>query len=30
MKQIGNAVPPIVAKVFFEQVIRTLRLADGV
>ena len=29
-KQIGNALPPIVAKVFFEQVVRALRLADGV
>ena len=29
-KQIGNAVPPVVAKVFFEQVVRALRLADGV
>ena len=28
-KQIGNAVPPIVAKVFFEQVKRALRKADG-
>lgn len=28
-KQIGNAVPPIVMKVFFEQIIRTLRKADG-
>lgn len=28
-RQIGNAVPPIVAKVFFEQVVRALRMADG-
>lgn len=28
-KQIGNAVPPIVAKVFFEQIKRALRKADG-
>ena len=29
-KQIGNAVPPIVAKVFFEQIVRALKNADGV
>ncbi|KAL9103469.1 MAG: hypothetical protein Q9163_001497 [Psora crenata] len=28
-KQIGNAVPPIVAKAFFEQIISALRKADG-
>ena len=28
-KQIGNTVPPIVAKVFFEHLIRALRKADG-
>ena len=28
-RQIGNAVPPIVAKVFFEQVKMALRKADG-
>lgn len=28
-KQIGNAVPPVVAKVFFQQIIRALRIADG-
>ena len=28
-RQIGNAVPPIIAKVFFEQVVRALRMADG-
>ena len=28
-RQIGNAVPPVMAKVFFEQVIRALRAADG-
>ncbi|KAL9131499.1 MAG: hypothetical protein Q9217_000578 [Psora testacea] len=29
-KQIGNAVPPIVAKTFFEQIIKTLQKTDGV
>ena len=28
-KQIGNAVPPLVAKVFFEQIKRALHKADG-
>lgn len=28
-KQIGNAVPPLVAKAFYEQIIRSLRKADG-
>ena len=28
-KQIGNAVPPVVAKVFFEAVIQALKKADG-
>ena len=29
-KQIGNAVPPIVAKIFLEQIIWALKEADGV
>ncbi|KAG8532982.1 uncharacterized protein KY384_001764 [Bacidia gigantensis] len=29
-KQIGNAVPPVVAKVFFEQIIKALKRADGI
>ena len=28
-KQIGNAVPPLVAKIFFDQIVRALRAADG-
>ena len=29
-KQIGNAVPPIVAKTFFEQIVKTLKKTDGI
>ena len=28
-KQIGNAVPPAVAKIFLEQIVKSLRRADG-
>ena len=28
-KQIGNAVPPVVVKLFFEQIVKSLRRADG-
>ena len=28
-KQIGNAVPPVVAKIFLEQIVKSLRRTDG-
>ena len=28
-RQIGNVFPSIVAKVFFEQIVKTLRVTDG-